>query len=419
MFISRLRGCPVVGHGGDKLGVIRDVVVGIEEPGYPPVRGVVVRAGKREVFVPIGEVATLAADTTRMTRAELPDGTFRRRDGEVLLEQDICDQQLIDVRGARVIRANDAELRDVDGRLSLVAIDVGVKGMLRRLGPRWLGGGLGGDLVDWAVIEPLATTVRDVRLRITHDRLAKLHPSDIARIIDSLAYPQGAEIMDALDDATAADTLEEIEPKRQIPILESLSDERAADILEEMAPDAAADLLDDLPRAEADQLIARMERGDSGAAVQLLLSYPEDSAGGIMTTDYVIALEHETTRQAVEYIRAQLDKPDLVYYVYVVDHPDNQRLVGVVSLRDLLLAEPEQPLSDYMRRDLRSIHPDERAAEVARIMTEYNLLALPVVDETGRMLGLVTADDALEILLPPALKRHVPHLFSARRHPWS
>jgi magnesium transporter len=143
-----------------------------------------------------------------------------------------------------------------------------------------------------------------------------------------------------------------------------------------------------------------------------LLSYPVDSAGGIMTTDFVVALERETTREAVEYIRRQIDKPDLVYYVYIVDDPDNQRLVGVVSLRDLILARPEDRLSDYMRRRPRTIHPDQKAAEAARVMTEYNLLALPVTDATGRMLGLVTADDALDVLLPASIKRHVPRIFN-------
>lgn len=410
-FISQLRGRPVVGSGGDRLGSVRDVVVRIEDPAYPPVRGVVVRAGRDEVFVPMREVAALDAEKVRLNGDALPERPFERRDGEVLLEQDICDQQLIDVRGARVIRANDVELNEVDGTLCLVAIDVGIKGMLRRLSPRWLGGGGSDALVDWAVIEPLASTVHDVRLRIPHDKLAQLHPSDIARIIDSLAYPQGAEIMESLDDATAADTFEEIEADRQIPLMEALSEERAADILEEMAPDAAADVLDDLPREEADQLINRMDREESSAAVRLLLSYPENSAGGLMTTDFIIALQHETTRQAVEYIRAQLDKPDLVYYVYVVDDPDNQRLVGIVSLRDLLLAEPDQPLATYMRSELRTVQPEASGEEAARLMTEYNLLALPVIDQGGRMLGLVTADDALEILLPPSLKRHVPRLF--------
>jgi CBS domain-containing protein len=411
LFISQIVGRPVSGDAGGRLGTLRDVVVGLEESGHPLIRGLVVRAEKRDRFVSMREVTALGVDGAQLQRTTLPDGAFERRAGEVLLEHDIVDRQLVDVHGVRVVRVNDAEIQPVGGAWRLMGIDISAKGILRRLGPRRLVGGLEAEIVDWAVVEPLATQVPEVRLNIPHDQLAKLHPADIARIVDSLAYPQGAELMQALDDETAADTLEEIEVGRQADILEALPPERAADILDEMSPDAAADVLDDMPRTQADDLIARME-ADESADVKLLLSYSEHSAGGMMTTDFVIALQHETTRQAIEYIRGQLDEPDLVYYVYVVDDPDNQRLMGVVSLRDLLLAEPDQPLRAYMRRDVRAVRPEVNAVEVARVMTEYNLLALPVTDAVGRMLGLVTADDALEILLPESLKRHVPRLFS-------
>lgn len=411
LFISQAVNRPVTDREGERLGVLRDVVVALEEPGYPPVRGVVVRANRRDIFVPIGAVVAFDTEGVRLALAELPRAEFQRRDGEVLLEHDILDRQLIDVTGARVIRANDAEVREIEGSLRLVAIDAGAKGMLRRLAPRRFAGNLDGQIVDWSSVEPLASEVPEVRLHLAHDKVAKLHPSDIARIVDSLAYPQGAEIMQSLDDATAADTLEEIQEGHQVDILETLTPDRAADILDEMAPDAAADVLDDMPREQADDIIDRMDREES-TDVKLLLSYAENSAGGIMTTDFVIALGSDTTRQAVEYIRGQLDKPDLVYYVYVVDDPDNQLLLGVVSLRDLLLAEADQTLISYMRRDVRTVHPEISAAEAARIMTEYNLLALPVTDAEGRMLGLVTADDALDLLLPESLKRHVPRLFS-------
>jgi magnesium transporter len=411
LFISQVVHRPVLDPAGERLGVLRDVVVALEEPGYPPVRGLVVRANKQDRFVPIGEVLSFDVTGVRLSATALPAGEFRRRDGEVLLEHDILDRQLIDVHGARVIRANDAEVREIEGSLRLVAIDASAKGMLRRLAPRRFVGKLEGEIVDWTAVEPLATEVPEVRLRLPHDKVAKLHPSDIARIVDSLAYPQGAEIMRSLDDATAADTLEEIEEGHQVDILEGLTPDRAADILEEMAPDAAADVLDDMPQAQADNIIGRMDAEES-TDVRLLLSYPEHSAGGIMTTDFVIALAADPTRQAVEYIRGQLDKPDLVYYVYVVDDPDNQLLLGVVSLRDLLLAQPGDPLHTYMRRDVRTVRPDISAGEAARIMAEYNLLALPVTDGAGRMLGIVTVDDALELLLPQSMKRHVPRLFS-------
>jgi magnesium transporter len=410
-FVSRLVGQPVFASAGQKLGVLRDVVIGLDGRGYPPVKGLVVRRGKRDHFVASSDLAVLKDDRIELRRDELPADVFQRRDGEVLIEHDILDRQVIDVQAARVVRANDARVDLVEDQWRLVSIDIGGNGLLRRLGPRWLIGSLEGHLLDWVEVEPLASTVPEVRLHIPHDKLAKLHPSDIARIVDSLAYPQGSEIMQALDDATAADTLEEIEEGRQIDILESLPPARAAKILDEMAPDAAADLLDGLPREQADRLIALMQ-GEEAAAVELLLSYPERSAGGIMTTDFVIALEHETTRQAVEYVRAQIDKPDLVYYIYVVDTQDNQCLLGITSLRDLLLAEPDQALSSFMHTDVKTVRPEASAAEAARLMTEYNLLALPVTDDRGRMLGLVTADDALEYLLPASLKRHVPRFFS-------
>lgn len=411
VFISQLVGRPVHGAAGGRLGSLLDIVVRMETPGYPPLHGLVVRAGKFRRFVPMRDVASLDAAGVRLRRDDLAAEEFRRRPGEVLLAGDVLDRQLIDVNGVRVVRANDAAVARGGADYVLVGVDVSGKGLVRRIGPRRLVGNLQGDLIDWSVVEPLASEAPDVRLNLPHERLAKLHPSDIARIVDALAYPQGAEIVQALDDATAADTLEEIDERRQADLLEALPAERAADILEEMAPDAAADVLDAMAGDQARDLLERMD-ADEASEVKLLLSYPEDTAGGIMTTDYVVALAEETTTQAVEYIRGQLDKPDLVYYVYVVDDPDNQRLLGVVSLRDLLLAQPDQPLREYMRRTPREVQPTASAAEAARVMTEYNLLALPVTDEQGRMLGLVTADDALEVLLPEAMKRHVPRLFS-------
>jgi magnesium transporter len=383
----------------------------MEVPGYPPLHGLVVRAGKLRRFVPMRDVTGLDPTGVRLRRDDLPAEEFRRRPGEVLLASDVLDRQLIDVDGVRVVRANDAAVAAVNGRYHLVGVDISGKGLVRRIGPRRLVGGIGGDLIDWSVVEPLASEAPEVRLNLPHDRLAKLHPSDIARIVDALAYPQGAEIVQALDDATAADTLEEVDERRQADLLEALPADRAADILEEMAPDAAADVLDDMVDDQARELLERMDQDDA-SEVKLLLSYPEDSAGGIMTTDYIVALAEETTAQAVEYIRGQVDKRDLVYYVYIVDDPDNQQLLGVVSLRDLLLATPDQPLRDYMRQSPRTVRPTESASGAARVMTEYNLLALPVTDEQGRILGLVTADDALDVLLPEAMKRHLPRLFS-------
>lgn len=406
LFVSQLVGRPTLGANGERLGTLRDLVVALESTGYPPVRGIVVHAGKLDIFVPIREVSRLDGDGAILTRDDLPTGEFQRRDGEVLLEEDILDKQLIDVQEARVVRANDVEIREEAGVLSLVSVDASMKGVLRRLGPRRFVAGLQGEMIDWAVVEPLASEVPEVRLNIPHDKLARLHPSDIARIVDSLARPQGAEIMRALDDATAADTLEEVEEGHQVHLLESLPPERAADILEEMGPDAAADVLDDMSQQQVDEIIEQMEPEES-EDVQRLLNYAEGTVGSLMTTDYLTAREDETVLSVVTRIRAVEDGTDLLGFVNIVDDLATERLIGQVTPRDLLLSPPDMSLGACMHRDIRTVQPDTEATEAARVMTEYNLLVLPVTDAEGQLLGVVTADDALEFLLPEPLKRHV------------
>ena len=409
-YVSRLRDARVVDSDGASVGRLRDVVVAVEPNGYPPVRGIVVRTQKRDRFVPLRDIAHLDAAGARV-RTNGPAAEFKRGDGELLAYHDLLDRQVVDAQGARVLRVNDVMLAPVQRRLSLLGIDVSVRGLLRRLAPDWLLGGLDGELLDWSVVEPLAAEMPEVRLRLAHRNLTRLDPSDLGRIIDHLPYRHGAELVSALDDETAADALEEVGKDRQPELFEQLSRDKAVSILDHMAPDAAADLLNDLPPAQADRLIERMEP-EAASDVRLLLTFEAKSAGGLMTTDFVIALENETTRDAVEHLRTQLAKPDLVYYVYVVDNADNRALRGVVSLRDLLLAKPGQRLADYMDRELRTVEPEESGKEVARVMGEYNLLALPVVDGQGRMLGLVTADDVLDMMLPETLRRHLPRLFS-------
>jgi hypothetical protein len=410
LFVSQLVGRPVVSSGGERLGSLRDLVVALDPSGYPPVRGLVVRAAKRDLFVPVGDVETLTGDGATLRRVDLPDGEFERRDGEVLLEEDILDKQLIDVQGARVVRANDVEVRDEQGVLSLVSVDASIQGMLRRLGPRRFVGGLEGEMIDWAVIEPLASEVPEVHLNIPHDKLARLHPSDIARIVDSLARTQGAEIMQSLDDSVAADTLEEVEQDHQAHLMELLPAERAADILDEMGPDAAADVLDDMSQQRAEHIIEHMEPAES-KEVRQLLTYDEGIVGSLMTTDYLAAGKLETVGAVVQRIRESENPSELLPFVLVVEDMATERLMGVVSPRDLLLAAPSATIESCLRQEVRTVHPDTQAAEAVRVMTEYNLLVLPVTNHDGVLIGVVTADDALEYLLPDHLKRHVPRLF--------
>jgi magnesium transporter len=210
LYICQLVGRPVMGADGKHLGSVRDLVVGVEEPEYPPARGLVAHSGGRQIFVSAAEIALLDLEGARLSVDRLPEAEFQRRDGEILLSHDLLDQQIIALTDLRVVRVNDAAVRQVDGRWRLVGVDVGLVGLLRRFGPRWITGRLVGDLVDWATIEPLAAEMAAVRLRVPHGKLATLHPADIARVIDQLPPQHGAELIAALADGMAADTLEEI-----------------------------------------------------------------------------------------------------------------------------------------------------------------------------------------------------------------
>jgi magnesium transporter len=365
---------------------------------YPTITGLIVRDRRRRFFVPAAILQSLNG-TARLASSTVDLQTFSRRDGEVLLRQDVLDHQLIDITGRRIVRVNDVQIAPVDGVYRVVGVDISPQALLRRLGPRMLANRIvGRHVVPWSEVQYLASAA-PVQLKVSYDRLADLHPVDLARIVDALSYRESAEIVAALDEETAAEALEEVSDARLADLLEGMDQERAADILEEMTPGAAADALEDLEDDVAEQLLAKMEP-EEAADVQALLSYDEDSAGRIMTTDYVRVPPSATVGGALAAIRSLQEVPDPLLAVYVVDEADPDRLLGIVRLRNLILADPATPLLELMDGDVPTVHPEDRAEEAARVLAEYNLLAVPVLDEGGRLLGIVTVDDALAVLLP-------------------
>jgi len=243
------------------------------------------------------------------------------------------------------------------------------------------------------------------------DALRGLHPADIARLTDALSYHEAAGVIAALDDETAAEVLEEVDPERATDIMEQLPDARAADIIEEMGPDEASDLLGDLPEARAAGLLRAMEP-EAAEDVRELLRYPDDTAGGMMTTSFITCPRHWTVHQAIDLLRGEVDKPDLIYYLYITDGVEHDHLVGVVTLRKLLTAQPQDRMDRVMRIAVERAAPYDSPRDVARTMAEYNLLALPVVDEASRLLGVITVDDAIAVLLPSGWQRKLNRIFS-------
>jgi CBS domain-containing protein len=414
LYLSTAIGRPVLDEPGEALGKVDDLIVALGER-YPPVTGLVVSAARRRIFLPWASVASFDATGARLRTRTIDIGRFRQRPDEILLRADLLDKQIVDIDGRKVVRVNDLRLDDVDGRLRLVAVDVGASGLLRRLGfegayrllARNLGLPLPERYIDWEDVDPVETSIASIKLRVPHAGLAELHPADLATIIDQLAPKDRAGILASLDDEAVADAMEEMEPETQVEILEDLEPARAADILEEMSPDDAADLVADLSDETREEILALMEAAEA-EEVKELLSYPEDTAAGMMTTAFVTIPVQLTCGGAIDRLRELEPDAETIYYVYVTD--DDERLVGVLSLRDLIVAQPETPLADVMIREPVAVGLLADEDEVAEVVAHYNLLAVPVIDDEGRLEGIVTVDDALDAVIPAAWKKRLPRL---------
>jgi magnesium transporter len=415
LFLSRLVGRPVRDRDGESFGKIRDLIVALGET-YPPVTGLVVRvAGGRDIFLPWTDVEEIDADGARLRTTRIDMATFRQRPNEIRLWLDLLDKQIVDVEDRKIVRVNDIQLAPVEGHLRLVAVDVGLAGILRRLGLSGPGERLARALhleaenyIEWEDVDPVESSVSSLKLRVPHAALGTLHPADVAHIVEQLAPRDRTGILAALDDERAADVLEELAADDQVDILEALSPEKAADILEEMGPDEAADLVADLSEERQEQLLGLMEPEDA-SDVRELLAYGEETAGGLMTTDFITVTPDMTAEQVIEELRRLHPDADQVYYLYVTDA--DGMLVGTITLRGLIVARPETPVRDFMRRDPISVSLDLDAEQVGAAIARYNLLALPVVDAEGGMQGIVTVDDALERALGEGWRKRLPEIY--------
>jgi CBS domain-containing protein len=411
LYLSQVLGRPVRDSEGLQVAVIKDVIVRLGEDDHPPVTGLVARYRRRDFFLRRRHLGELALKGAVLTTNVLDLRPFARREGEVVLARDVLDKQLVDVDGKRVVRVNDVQILNVAGEWRVTGADVSFQGLWRRLLPAgFWGSDRAVEVIDWANVGYLATDAATVGLKSSADKLARLHPVEIARLAEALSYHHESDLVEALDDETAAETLEEMDAGTQARIIGEMDEERAADILEWMSPDDAADVLGDLPDAKAEDLLNRMD-DEEQAEVAELLPYEDDTAGGLMTTEFVVVPESLTVWEAVARLREMAETPNMIYYLYIVPEEGSWQLKGVVTLRNLILAEPDAPLTAVMRTEFRRAAPQDPAREVAETIAEYNLLALPVVDSTGDILGIITVDDAMEVLLGKEGKTRLPRLF--------
>jgi CBS domain-containing protein len=415
-YVSELTGKPVTDIQGRPMGVVSDIIARQRhEFLHPVVEAIEVEHKGKKMMIPYSDVAALLSVAVPLNCSFDKLDKFELLEDDFSLVDDVLDKQIIDTDGARVVRVNDIELVRVNGNVVVSNVDVGMPGILRRMGLGRTGSLLARRLrfifpettISWEYVELLR---RDpfMRLRVPIKKLADLHPADLAEILTDLSQTEGGELLENLSVGQVADALEEVETDLQVSLVESMSDEKVADVLEEMSPDEAADLLAELPHERSEDLLELMEDEDA-EDVRKLLAYPEDTAGGLMTTEYAAVGPDLTAAQAIEVLRSLKDEVEQIFYVYVVG-PENH-LEGVFSLSDLVLAEPNTPVNEFMHSRVVTVNPDENQDELAHMVAKYNLLALPVVDEKGNLHGIVTADDALDKIIPTAWKKRLPHFF--------
>jgi Mg2+ transporter MgtE len=324
---------------------------------------------------------------------------------ELLLARDLLNKQIVDTQGLKVVRVNDLKISVSGKQLRLLGAEVGLRGILRGLHPVLekaalaLSGAfrhpLEENLIAWSYMELVDRDLSNVKLAVSHKRLSELHPADVADILEQLDPQQRNLVFEHLDKQQAAETFSELEEEFQSDMIDDLSEHEAADLLATMDPDDAADIIGDLPYEKAEKLLWLMGVQDQ-RRIRKLLGYKEKTAGGIMTPDFVAMREDATVGATIERIRSLGADFESVHYVYTLDHAD--KLTGSLSLRSLVLANNDATIYDLATHDLLTVSPEDDQEAVADAISKYDLLAMPVVDESGTLLGIVTVDDALDVL---------------------
>jgi magnesium transporter len=411
VLLSALLRRPVVDAAGRRAD-LRDLAIDLAAGDHPPVTGLRIRRdGERchlpwEAVVAVEPRAVRVADLATAAPVDDPDAPH-----PVLLRSHVLDALVIDLENHQTARANDLWLREEGGRMHLAGADLSAWALLRRLLP-WSREARQPAILDWACVEFLRGDPAAAREgRDYHRRIARLLPADIAQLLDAMPYLHAAELLTILPDETAADVLELMNPDRQLQVAEELPDDQAERLIAFMAPDGAADLLGRLPPDVAERRLGHLPIEQRERLISLL-RYPPDTAGGVMTNDLVVATVGPTVGEARRALKEQLGKPDFVYYVYVVEDLEGARLRGVLTLRDLLVADDSTVIDELMDDRIETVSPDLPAREAAHRVADRALAALPVVDADGRLLGAITADAALEQLAPTALRDQVTRVFS-------
>lgn len=404
LFFSTILGAKVIDSAEEVVGRMTDILIKIDpDKKYPPLIGMLIKRKKKEVFLPMEMIESWGPGEIELDR-KINGDTEDAPSGKniVSLRHSVLDKQIVDLAGLRVVRVNDLQLGRVQQVMSLIAIDISTRGLLRRLG--FINPSLNKifrpHLIEWSNISPLDNKIH---LHTGAKDLLKLHPADIANVIERMNVKQSSTLLESMDKATAARVLEEIQPNIKKILVKSLGPGRTADLMGKMSMDELVDIMQLLPKYESREILKKLPGTQQKEAVKKFMEYDEDTAGGLMTTEFIAVYPSTKVKEVIEKIRGTLHHPrHSSIFVYVTDK--NGIFRGVVPLKKLITAEKSQEMQEIMgkKRKINTVKVDQDVLAVATLMTKYNLLSVAVLDSKKKLLGIITVDDVMREFVPNA-----------------
>jgi magnesium transporter len=411
-FFSRITGCKVFDETDKYVGRLIDLAVSTAhldpddtEPFRPKVIAALLRKSGKENYFNFSGISVAKANGRYRVYCSSPkEATKKEIKDSLLLKESILDQQIVDINGRKVVRVNDIRLVTFAQGVFAIAVDVGAEGLLRRIGIvkplkfifSLIRIHIPSEFILFDDIAAIDHTNLSIKLTKASSKLHTLHPSDLADIIEELGKISKTTVFSALDEEKAADVLEELEPHEQVHIIESISLEKAADVLEKMPANEAADLLDELEADKAELLLDEMKE-EASEEVRELLEYPDKSVGGLMNTEVLSFSENITINDVLDKLRIQKPEMEVLYNLFVVDQ--DEKLIATLSLRDLVISQPQTPIQEIMKRDPISVYDYDEVDSLAEIISKYNMLAIPVTNKENKLEGMVVIDDVVEDLI--------------------
>lgn len=404
-YFSRIIGKTVYYHNRKPLGVIKDLFISADNlpDERPTVLSIAIKNNGDIAYYDFDQFVVLKRNGRIKVKCKAPVMS-EDISNYISLRENFLDKQIVDINGKKLVRVNDIRLVTIKERTFAIAVDIGTEGLLRRIGIAKQAKSVLSKLkvkipskyILWEDVEAIDFSNQSIKLSKTYAKLHTLHPSDIADIIEEMGNSSSTQLFSSLDDEKAADVLEELEPEVQVQLIENMPKEKVADVLEKMPADEVADILDELSDEKAEILLNEMD-WESSQEVRELLEYPEDSVGSIMSTDILSFNEADSVEIILKELRSSKPEQATLYNLFIVN--ENDKLLGTLSLRDLVISEPETAIRDIMKKSPAHLHHYDQIDEIAELISKYNLLAIPVVDENHILHGTVVIDDVVEDLI--------------------